>query len=122
MTSGGIIVVRGNDAWKMIYEANMFNEEPADDQEYIVAKIHVKNTADLTGKDEPLEISKYDFDLASSNDSISDNQPLIVVPKPELSLTLYEGSEDEGYIAFLVNKSDDNLKTVFVDSFWLLLQ
>ena len=117
-----IDVVRGEDAWKMIEDANQFNDAPGDDEEYVLVKVRIKNTKDLTGSDEALEISGFDFELATSSDSISDNQPVVVTPSPELDLTLYEGSEDEGYMAFLASKADANIKAVFADSFWFLLQ
>ncbi len=113
---------RGKEAWTIIEDANMFNDEPTDDHEYILVKVRVKNLQDLSGADDSLDINKYDFDLATSSDSISDNQPSIVLPSPELDFKLYEGSEDEGYIAFMVEKSDKNPKAVFVDNFWFLLQ
>jgi hypothetical protein len=115
-------VIRGESAWEAIKKANQFNDEPTEGFEYILVSVRVKNTMDLSGNDEPLEINRYDFDLARSDDSIDSNQPIVVLPTPELDAKLYEGSEDEGYIAFLVNKSDLNVKTIFIESDWFLLQ
>ena len=115
-------VVRGDEAWAAIKEANMFNDAPPEGYEYVLIQVWTKNVTDLSGSDEPLAISRFDFELARGDDSISSDQPSIVVPSPELDFTLYEGSEDHGYIAFLVKQDDANIKVVFTGDFWFLLQ
>jgi len=49
-------VIRGDEAWSIIYKANKFNDPPPDGFEAILVKIYIKNTSSAGF----LELSKYD--------------------------------------------------------------
>jgi len=104
-------IIRGNEAWKMIYSANMFNDEPVEGFEYML----VKFSANHYGGSDPnkqLDLSGYDFTLVSQSGKDYDYQS-IVEPEPSLDAKLYQGASHEGYVAFLVSKSDINPLIVY---------
>lgn len=102
--------VRGEEAWKLIKEANMFNDEPKDGYEYIVAKITVN--AVKIADDKALNVSSYDFDCFSSKNSEYDSAS-VVEPEPELNGKLYAGGNTTGYVVFQVKKDDAEPKIVY---------
>lgn len=103
-------VIRGNAAWNKIKEANMFNDEPSADKEYILAKISIK--AISVADDKKLDVSKYNFNLYSSSNSEYDTVS-VVEPDPALGGSIYTGASTEGWCAFLVNKNDSAPKIVY---------
>ena len=50
-------VVRGEDAWTMVQDANEFNNPPANGMEYIAVKIHVR----YIGKVEKAGTHRWEF-------------------------------------------------------------
>lgn len=104
-------VIRGDSAWKLIKEANMFNEEPGTDEDYILVKIKVK-IIDVEG-DRKVDISSVNFKIYSGNNVEYDNLVFVAEPEPSLTTSLYEGGEHEGYAVYKVKKSDTNPKLVF---------
>lgn len=97
-------IIRGDKAWEMISEANMFNDAPEEGYEYILAKFSVEH---YDGNDENIqfELSGYDFTLVSDSGKDYENAS-VVEPKPSLDAKLYQGASNEGYVSFLVSKSD----------------
>lgn len=113
-------VVRGEEAWNMLYEANRFNEEPPEGKEYILGRFTVGYISDLGGEDRALEISDWDFKFSTGTYRVED-LPSVVVPEPEFDLTLYEFASGDGWIAFLADVDDESPKAVFLDSLWFNL-
>lgn len=105
-------VVRGQDAWNMIYEANMFNEQPAEGTEYILAKVGITYQTS-TQQDYTLSIDSFYFDSVSNNQIL--DSPLIVEPEPELNVKLFPGGYGEGYITILTYVGDPAPLIVFED-------
>ncbi|TVX97350.1 copper amine oxidase [Cohnella terricola] len=97
-------VVRGEEAWKLVQTANMFNDAPKDGFEYIVAKISAKATK-TKKTDSQIDISNYSFTLVSPVGKDYENQ-FAVAPEPALSLKLYAGASGSGYAVFTVDKKD----------------
>lgn len=98
-------IIRGQQAWDMIYKANKFNDKPKDGYEYILAKINVKLLNIDNGKS--LNINgNMDFKLVSQNGRSYDDYYSVVEPEPRLDSNLYQGAYSEGWVAFLV-KTDD---------------
>lgn len=104
-------VLRGKKAWEKIEEANMFNSEPAADEEYILAKIKIK--AVEVKDDKSISISGASFDCYSGNNVEYNDYSVVVPPDPSLTTDLYSGGEHEGYIVFTVKKSDTSPKIAF---------
>jgi len=99
-------VVRGEDAWKMVQQANMFNDEPADGYEYLLAKISVGITKNAK-PDATVDINGVSFTLVSSGGK--DYDPVLVVPPdPRLDAKLYEGASNTGWAVFQVKTDDAN--------------
>lgn len=105
-----IETVRGDEAWKKIYEANQFNETAPDGYEYILAKVAFSVLS--TKGDFAVTPSKYQFKCFTSNNEEVE-QPSIVEPKPNLSGNLYEGGNTEGWICVLAKKGDTNPKLAY---------
>ncbi|MBU1644451.1 MAG: DUF4352 domain-containing protein [Nanoarchaeota archaeon] len=103
-------LIRGTSAWSMIKEANMFNDEPAEGKEYILAKVYFKLIKNSNG--ESYSIPSYKFDAVSSSGKVYESAS-VVEPEPELSTELYPGADHEGWIAFEVDKSDKEPLMVF---------
>ena len=114
-----IEVIRGDEAAKMVEDANMFNEPAPEGKEYILAKFHITFVQDKSGNDEPLSVNYLDFCYASSTFSLNDDISLVVV-NDKLDLKLYEGASGEGYVLLIADK-DDAGYAVFNDNIWFAL-
>lgn len=96
-------VIRGDDAWQKIKAANMFNQAPKDDTEYIAARIRFELVSIPDGK--ALEVSPADFKAVSAAGKEYD-WTTAVPPEPSLRTKLYEGASHEGWAVFAVDRSD----------------
>jgi hypothetical protein len=100
-------VKRGEEAWKDLQAANMFNEAAPEGMEYLLVKLHVKST--YSDSDEH-SISGCDFDI--TGDRLIKYTCLMVSavePEPRLSARLFTGGETEGWAAYLVGQGETNL-------------
>ena len=100
---------RGDVAWSLIKEASQFNSAPEGNQEYLLAKFRFK-ILNISG-DMAYTLSYYYFDVTSSNGVVYPKLPLsakqmFVTAPDELSGGLYSGATKEGWIAFMIDKSD----------------
>lgn len=104
-------ITDGNEAWKKIKDANMFNNEPKKDHKYILAKIKVKisNVAD----DKAVDLTSVLFTAFSNENVEYADETVVVTPKPILEGKVYDGGTLEGYVAFEVKNDDANPKFVF---------
>ena len=119
-----IETIRGEKAWELIKSSNMFNKEPADGYEYIVAKVAFSL---LTSQDDKaVNASSYNFDFYSSNNE--EYEKVFVTIDDELSTNLFVGGNAEGYVVGSVKKNDTNPKLVYGINFdstkgvWFSLQ
>jgi hypothetical protein len=102
------VITDGAQAWKMIQDANMFNEEPPVGKKYILAKFRF-HLLEFTGKTfSSYNLNPVQFEAVSKSGVVYDS-PLVVEPEPRLSANLYKGGEVEGWVAFLVNNNDNPL-------------
>lgn len=118
------VITDGKQAWQMIQDANMFNEEPPVGKKYILAKFRF-HLLEFTGK----TFSSYDLNSAAfeavSKSGVVYDHPLVVEPEPRLSANLYKGGEVEGWVAFLVNENDTPLivwQREWDDELWFSLE
>lgn len=102
-------VVRGADAWKIIKDSNMFNDEAEAGYEYIIAKVAFSLLSTQT--DIAISATSYDFDFYSGNNEEYDS-PYVVVDNA-LSTNLYAGGNAEGYIVGKVRVDDANPKVAY---------
>ena len=95
--------IRGQEAFNVIYSANMYNDPAPEGQEYILY-YGIVNYLTSNNPDKILEISDSNFKSISNNQII--DYPWLVLPKPEFNLKLFQGGLGEGYFALLVYKDD----------------
>lgn len=103
-------ITRGEAAWELIKEANMFNSEPEAGYEYILAKIDFKLTN--APEDIKYDLGGYDFDLVSDKNKTYDKVSA-VEPEPSLDAELYKDASNEGYAVFKVAINDKTPKITF---------
>lgn len=101
--------IRGDEAWKIIKEDNMFNSEPKDEYEYIIAKVAFSLLSKKT--DGTVSANDYDFDFYSSNNE--EYESVYVVKKDSLNKQLFPGGSAEGYVVGMVKKDDAAPKLVY---------
>ncbi|KRQ86058.1 hypothetical protein ABG79_02190 [Caloramator mitchellensis] len=98
-------IVRGADAWNMLYKANEFNEPPTEGYEYILAKINFELLE--ADNDASYELSRVNFKLISEKGKEYPTVMWGVCPEPQFdNISLYKGSSHEGWVVFQVEKTD----------------
>ncbi len=108
-------LLRGNEAWLKIKEANMFNQEADAGSEYVLVKVNV--AVNSVKNDGALSLSQYSQFKAFSSDNSEYKTNSVVKPDPVLEGKVYAGGTKEGYIAFQVSQSDPNPKLLFGGSY-----
>jgi hypothetical protein len=93
-------ITYGKKANKLVEDANMFNDVPGDDQEYIVATFFIQ----VSGGTDSLSINEFDFDFVSRSGAVYKNSPLISGLESEAEL--YSGAYDEIQIPWLIDSGD----------------
>ena len=118
-------IVRGGDAWDMIYDANSYNESPLDGNEYVLAKFKIEYAEGVNPDDEPIECDRFDFSVFSPEYSElyggSRTHESVVHPSPELECKLYGGASGEGWVAFEIAEGSNDHYAVFADMAWFVL-
>lgn len=104
-----IEVVRGDEAWRMVQEANQFNEPPSAGMEYIAIKVYVRY---IGTEDKWENITGHYFKTTGSANVLYD-LPMVVDPSPPLDITLYPGGEYEGWVVVQAAEGETNLTLVF---------
>jgi len=100
-----IDLIRGDEAWQMIHDANMFNDPPGAGFEYILAKVNFEFLSGPTSYSY-YEVSPVWFDAVSSTGQDYDFVS-VVLPNPSISTTLFDpGDSHEGWVSFYVSTSD----------------
>ncbi|WP_438351558.1 stalk domain-containing protein [Paenibacillus sp. FA6] len=99
-------VVRGEQAWNLISEANQFNSAPKDGYEYILAKINIGVTENKK-TDAYIDVNSVNFKLVSTSGTDYDFVS-VVEPDPSIDSKIYVGSSNTGWAAFEVKKSDQS--------------
>ena len=98
---------RGDEAWRDIDAANMFNMAPPEGMEYILVKLHVKNIS--TDNDEH-SISNCDFSITGNRlINYTCGIAMVVEPEPRLDAKLFTGGEVEGWAGYLISRGENNL-------------
>lgn len=104
-------VIRGEQAYTMLKEADEFNNPPpSEGMEYIAAKVRLRY---IGTEDEAVSFEKL-TDLATIGDK-GDlyTAPTTYDPQPELRVTLYPGGEYEGWISMLAGVGETGVKLIF---------
>ncbi|MED1602799.1 hypothetical protein P4U41_16215, partial [Alkalihalophilus marmarensis] len=103
-------VISGDEAAELVSLGNPFNDEPGEDQEYVLAKFNVK--ANQVEK-EPFDLNHAQFDAVSESGNTYDEFISVAGLEPDLGNELYTGAERTGYTYFLVDKDDQNPLAAF---------
>lgn len=99
-------VVRGSEAWDIIYDDDKFNKEPRDGKEYILAKFKIKAVS--IAHDYPIEINDGHFEAVSKDGSVYDKFVLLRISE-RITYDFYEGYVREGYTYLEVDIGDQPL-------------
>lgn len=108
-------IIRGDEAWNRIKEANQFNDSPKDGYEYMLVDIKF-SLIDSTDINTQFNLSRYNFALVSSEGKDYENAS-VVTPDPQLDSNLYKGASNEGWIAFQVKKDDEHPLIAYLKSY-----
>jgi len=113
-------LIKGEAAWTIIQEANMFNDPPSEGMQYVIITIKAKN---ISSKDEPYSLF-WDLDLSllgSSNKIFDTFDKSVVLPDEgelsDLEADLYHNGEDIGSLSFHIPENETNL--LLIESFLL---
>ena len=94
-------VVRGVEAWNMIYAANPYNDPAPAGTEYILVKVRYNYINGPTLEN----IDRYSFDTFSST-GVKYELVSIVGPEPKFEASIYAGNTIEGWAAYRVSTTD----------------
>jgi hypothetical protein len=104
---------RGDEAWRDIDAANMFNVAPPEGMEYILVKLHVKS---ISADNDEHSISNCNFGITGDRlINYNCGMALVLEPEPSLDAKLYTGGEVEGWAGYLVSQGENNLILVVED-------
>ena len=106
-------VVRGEEAYNALLEANTYNDPPQDGFEYVLLKLRVRS---LGTAEKAEEIGGSMFHLTGDNNVLY-RYPYVVEPEPELEIRLYPGGEWTGWLAYEFGIGEENPLLVFGDIF-----
>ncbi len=112
--------IRGDLAWSMIHEANMFNDPAQKGAEYVLAKIRFEYVSGATAETK-LDIFSFDFDAVSEDGYVYD-WASVVEPEPRLEASLYPGASHEGWAAYGVYKIDSKPVLSFAGTWFKLYE
>ncbi len=102
-------VVRGDEAWMMVQEANQFNDPPEDGMEYVAVQAHIRN---IDSRDQSYMFDTYEF-RSTGSASVLYDQPSVVAPSPILEGTLFPGGEYQGWVVVQAAVGEENLMVVY---------
>jgi len=102
-------VVSGDKTWEIIRQASMFNDEPGEGKEYIIACFAVEV---VSLERAPFDLNHLMFEAVSAVGVVYSDFVVVVSLEPELAAELYEGATHRGWTYFLV-REDDSPMAVF---------
>ena len=98
-------VYRGNEAWELLKNANMFNSEPDEGKEYILIKVKIS----VSGLPDDLSanISQAMFNFYSTDYTQYNDINICVVPdNKNINTNVYNGGMVEGYVCKEITLND----------------
>jgi len=102
-------VVRGEEAWNIVQEANEFNDPPDEGMEYIAVKAHVRY---IGTEDKSAQIDGSYFQTTGSANVLYELPP-VVDPIPPLEAALFPGGEYEGWVVVQAAQGETDMVAVF---------
>ncbi len=114
-------VLRGNEAWERILEADESAEPPENGFEYMIARVRLEYDPDGAGGALTYSVKLDDFKIYSKGDREYEHPP-VNPPKPELTgRTFYPGDIHEGWLCFKVEEIDRKPLLFFYGGMWFQL-
>ncbi len=105
-------VYRGNEAWELLKNANMFNSEPDEGKEYILIK--VKISVNGLPDDLSANISQAMFNFYSTDYTKYNDINICVVPdNKNINTNVYNGGMVEGYVCKEITLNDATPSVAF---------
>lgn len=104
-------IIRGQEAYDLLMEANELNDPPGDGLEYILIKLYVRN---LDTVEKAQAIGGNMFHVTADNNVLY-RYPYAVEPEPELDARLCPGGEWTGWLAYEIGIGEKNPILVFGD-------
>jgi hypothetical protein len=106
-------VLRGDEAWETIREANRYTDPAAKGTEYVLARIAVRN---ISIRDAAASIGGSRFRATGSNNILYE-YPWISGVEPALDAELFPGGEAEGWVVAQVSEDEGNMMLRFSPSY-----
>jgi len=104
-----IDIVRGDEAWVMIEEANSYNDPPESGMEYLLVKV----LARFIGVSHLTEMIDNSSFKSTGNENVLYDYPSVVIPYPALDVSLFSGGEYEGWVVVTAAEGEEDLMVVF---------
>jgi hypothetical protein len=102
-------VVRGEDAWVMVQEANQFNEPAAEGMEYVAVKVYARY---ISVVDKMVSINGSYF-RTTGGAGVLHELPSVVESDPVLDARLSPGGKIEGWVVVQAEQGEVGLMAVF---------
>ena len=102
-------VVRGEEAWTLVQEANQFNDPPAQGMEYIAIQIHVRSIWRI---EKAGSIDGSSFQSTGSSNILYE-YPSVAEPDPALNVSLFPGGEFTGWLVIQAGQGESGMLLVF---------
>jgi hypothetical protein len=102
-------VVRGEDAWTMVLDANEYNDPPAEGMEYLAVNLHVR----YIGTVDRAENINSSYFSSTGNAGVLYDLPLVLEPAPPLDIVLYPGGAYDGWIVLQAAKGETGVMLAF---------
>ncbi len=102
-------VVRGEEAWRRIEGANLFNDPPAEGMEYVLVRVRVRY---IGNRERPVGIDEGAFGLVGERGQKYD-RPFVVPPAPALDVRLFPGGAYEGWVVLQAAAGEKGLVLIF---------
>ena len=99
-------VVRGEKAWDLVKRADAANALPKNGYEYLLARVHFDFAARTSPSHYNYTIAARQFVATMADGSPYDSPVLASSVQPALSATLKPGDSAEGWVVFVVPRSD----------------
>lgn len=106
-------VLRGNEAWNLLKEANPSNKQPQTGYEYILVRISFTMKARGAPGDKTFDLGRPMQFVAISADGREYLAPSLTLPKPGLARPTRADQLAEGWVAFMVEQKERNPIMVF---------
>ena len=100
-------VIRGEDAWAVIYRANPFSDPPPTNMQYVIIQVLIDHYGTDTGA---IKIDEGDFVIVTNGQVFKHNDIFVCCLEdagfPELDLSLFSGAKATGWMAVHVYNND----------------